>query len=587
VATKKNTPVRPGRQIVMMLVLLLGGLATMYGTNTTTPKLAIDLAGGTSVTLTALPLPEDEGGKGGKITPENMKQAVKIIRARVNGFGVSEAQVTTLGNDNIVVAVPGQNDNTIVQKVGQTALLRFRPVLRQGVIDAVTGQDLPSDTGLGNPDDSATASPSPKPGDKASPSPSAKASPKKSDSPRPVSDALRAADSPTPSPSASASPAAEEPPVEEEPEAATTITPAIEKEYRELQCSQAKLAGGDQNPADAVVVACDRNFQAKYILGPSAVQGTEVTSANAALPSGASVGAWKIDMQFDGKGTDAFAKMTRLLAVKTSPQNQLAITLDGVVQSAPSVSDEIPNGIAEITGSFTQTEAEDLANVLKYGALPLAFERSKIDTVSATLGSDQLTGGLIAGAIGIIGVVLYCIGYYRGLGIIALFGLMAAAALSYMSVTLLGHDKALSYRLSLAGVAGLIVAIGITADSFVVYFERLRDEIRDGRTPRSAAEYGWVRARRTIITANSVSLLAAAVLYFFSVADVKGFAFTLGMATIIDVVVIFLLTKPMVTLAMKSKFFADGAKLSGVNRANLGVYNAPVTVGRPASPKGA
>jgi preprotein translocase subunit SecD len=249
------------------------------------------------------------------------------------------------------------------------------------------------------------------------------------------------------------------------------------------------------------------------------------------------------------------------------------------------VNEEIPSGIAQITGSFTQQEAADLANVLKYGALPLAFEKSKVDTVSATLGSDQLTGGLLAGGIGMICVIVYCLFYYRGLGLIALSGLAVAAALSYLAVSLLGN--AINYRLSLAGVAGLIVAIGITADSFVVYFERLRDEIRDGRTPRAAVEYGWNRAKRTIVTANFVSLLAASVLYFFSVADVKGFAFTLGLVTIIDVIVIFLFTKPLVTLAVKRKFFANGHPMSGVNRASLGVHTPLPAGGRPATSKGA
>ena len=619
-ATTKTAPARPGRQLVFMLVLLLGGIAAMFGASATHPKLAIDLAGGTSVTLTARPLPEKEGGKGGKVTPDNMKQAVKIIRARVNGFGVSEAQVTTLGNDNIVVAVPGQNNNKIVEQVGQTALLRFRPVLRRTSVQPTSslGGTTPGDIGMeteqehtnGTKTDSKstdTKSTDTKSSDQKSSDSSSSTDSKKSGTQnRVVSGALRAAASPTPSgnpsespsdspspgASASASPSAASDDRSAEDAAAAaagsaTITPAIEKQFKELDCSPEKLAGGDKNPPDAVVVACHRDNLYKYILGPSQVQGTEVSAANASLPGGASIGAWQIDMKFDGKGTRAFAAMTRSLVGKSNPENLLAITLDGVVQSDPSVNEEIPSGIAQITGSFTQVEAQDLANVLKYGALPLAFEKSKVDTVSATLGSDQLSGGLVAGAIGLIGVVLYCIAYYRGLGVIALMGLLVAASMSYMSVSLLGHEKAIGYRLSLAGVAGLIVAIGITADSFVVFFERLRDEIRDGRSPRAAVEYGWNRAKRTIITANFVSLLAAGVLYFFSVADVKGFAFTLGMATIIDVIVIFLFTKPMITLVMRRKFFANGHKFSGVNRASLGVHRPPAAVGRPASPKGA
>lgn len=568
-----------------MLVLIIAGVATMFGTGIKHPKLAIDLAGGTSVTLTAKSLAVDKGGAGGKVTPENMKQAVKIIRQRVNGFGVSEAQVTTLGNDNIVVSVPGQNNNKIVNQVGQTALLRFRTVLQRA-------PGFPTDPNATNPTPSAT------------PKPTSTAKPKaKKDSPRVMSSALRAAAAPTPTPTAAAksdpSPEPTNPTADplngaELPPAADTgeldqVPQALTVKFLKLDCTKPEnRQGGDQSAPTEYIIACDKAGDFKFILGPAALEGTELNGADATLPSGASTGAWQIDMTFNGKGTKQFADITAKLAKLPDPRNHLAITLDGVVMSDPAVNESIPNGRAQINGSFTQIEAQDLANVLKYGALPLAFTKSKIDTVSATLGADQLNGGLTAGVLGLACVVLYCLFYYRGLGVVALLGLCVAASLSYMSVTLLGAEGALGYRLSLAGVAGLIVAIGITADSFVVYFERLRDEIRDGRSPRAAVEYGWVRARRTIITANFVSLLASAVLYFFSVADVKGFAFTLGLATIIDVIVIFLFTKPMVSLMMRRKFFAGGHPLSGVNRESLGVHR-PATAtsgrGRPVGPK--
>jgi preprotein translocase subunit SecD len=533
--------------LIFLLVLIVAGIATMIGTDAKKPRLAIDLDGGTSVTLTAKALPGPDG-KPGAITSDAMKQAVKIIRQRVNGFGVSEAQVTTLGNDNIVVAVPGDSSSNVAEQVGQTALLRFRPVIQ-------TGPGTPAAAGGGQLPNLPNVPGMPGQG-------------------RVVSGALLPGASPSPSPSASASPRASAKPSaaaskDEDTTASTDAVPAdVQAEYAARDCSH-QTTVGDTAPPNAYVVACDREGVTKYLLGPSEVQGTQVSSAEAALPNGASVGAWQIDLNFNGSGTSAFDKVTKRLASLPAPRNQLAITLDGVVQSAPTVNEEIATGQAQITGSFTQEEASDLANVLKYGALPLAFTQSKVDTVSATLGSDQLHGGLIAGGIGLLLVIIYCLFFYRGLGVPALLGLTLAALMSYMAISLLG--KGIGYRLSIAGVAGTIVAIGITADSFVVFFERLRDEIRDGRTPRAAVEYGWKRAWRTIRTANFVSLLAAAVLYWFSVADVKGFAFTLGMATMIDVVVIFLFTKPLVTLLMRRAYFARGKKWSGVSPESLGL----------------
>jgi preprotein translocase subunit SecD len=533
--------------LIFLLVLIVAGIATMIGTDAKKPRLAIDLDGGTSVTLTAKALPGPDG-KPGAITSDAMKQAVKIIRQRVNGFGVSEAQVTTLGNDNIVVAVPGDSSSNVAEQVGQTALLRFRPVIQ-------TGPGTPAAAGGGQLPNLPNVPGMPGQG-------------------RVVSGALLPGASPSPSPSASASPRASAKPSaaaskDEDTTASTDAVPAdVQAEYAARDCSH-QTTVGDTAPPNAYVVACDREGVTMYLLGPSEVQGTQVSSAEAALPNGASVGAWQIDLNFNGSGTSAFDKVTKRLASLPAPRNQLAITLDGVVQSAPTVNEEIATGQAQITGSFTQEEASDLANVLKYGALPLAFTQSKVDTVSATLGSDQLHGGLIAGGIGLLLVIIYCLFFYRGLGVPALLGLTLAALMSYMAISLLG--KGIGYRLSIAGVAGTIVAIGITADSFVVFFERLRDEIRDGRTPRAAVEYGWKRAWRTIRTANFVSLLAAAVLYWFSVADVKGFAFTLGMATMIDVVVIFLFTKPLVTLLMRRAYFARGKKWSGVSPESLGL----------------
>ncbi len=564
---------KPGRSLLFLLVLVVAGVAAMIGTNSTKPKLAIDLAGGTSVTLTATPLATSAGGKGGTITPAQLNEAVGIIRKRVNGFGVSEAQVTTLGSNNIVVSVPGNSSSTVAQQVGQTALLRFRQVIQEGppMSQAGPGSGAPIQPRALSRSLLDDASPSPTPSAAASSSANPSASP--SASPSATSSAK---------PSAGATPSATPAPGKSPQELASAQVPqSVRNDFVTRDCTKPDAAHiGDTAAADAYVVACDREGLAKYILGPSQVQGTDVSTASAALPSGASIGNWQINLSFNSHGTSAFAAVTKQLASQPSPLNQLAITLDGVVQSAPTVNEEIGTGQAQITGSFTQQQASDLANVLKYGALPLAFTLSTVDTVSATLGTDQLHGGLIAGGIGLLLVVLYCLFFYRGLGVPALAGLTIAAFMSYMAVSLLGNG--IGYRLSIAGIAGLIVSIGLTADSFVVFFERLRDEIRDGRTPRAAVEYGWKRAWRTIRTANFVSLLASGVLYYFSIADVKGFAFTLGMATVIDVIVITSFTKPLVTLLMRRAYFAKGKRYSGVGPESLGVRRPTL---RPATPK--
>jgi preprotein translocase subunit SecD len=255
----------------------------------------------------------------------------------------------------------------------------------------------------------------------------------------------------------------------------------------------------------------------------------------------------------------------------TSPLDQFAIVLDGKVVSAPQVTSPITQGSGEITGpggSFTHTQATSLTNVLKYGAVPLAFIPQSTQSISPELGASQLNAGLLAAAIGLLLVVIYSFLYYRGLAIVSVVSLAIAALISWLSVILL--SKYQGYTLSLAGVAGLIVAIGITADSFVVYFERLRDEVREGRSLRAAVERGWQRARRTILVSDTVSFLAALLLYIIAIGDVRGFAFTLGLTTLIDIVVVFLFTKPMVTLLARTEFFGRGHKWSGLDPVRLG-----------------
>jgi preprotein translocase subunit SecD len=310
-------------------------------------------------------------------------------------------------------------------------------------------------------------------------------------------------------------------------------------------------------------------------LAPAAVLGRQVSKASAGIDQ-QGTSAWYVLLTFNGEGTKAFGALTARVTSLPSPQNQVAIVLDGLVVSAPSINEAIPSGNAQITGSFSQLEAQDLANVLKYGALPLAFDRGEVQQVSPTLGADQLQAGLLAGALGIGLVFLFSLLYYRALGLVTVFSLIIAAVLLYLLFLVLG--EAIGFTLTLAGIAGAIVAIGITADSFIVFFERIRDEAREGRSLRSAVESGWARARHTIIVADMVSILSAVLLYFFAVGGVRGFAFTLGLTTLIDLLIVFAFTKPMVTLIAKGKFFSSGHPLSGFSAKSIGKSHPATTL---------
>ena len=347
------------------------------------------------------------------------------------------------------------------------------------------------------------------------------------------------------------------------------VTAALNAKFGALDCTKAEnLQGGSTDAADQPLVSCDRKGTAKYILAPAEVLGKNISKATASLDSTNGAG-WFVSLNFDGEGTTKFGTMTSRLVSLPSPTNQAAIVLDGLVYSSPQIISAITAGNAQITGNFTQTDASDLANVLKYGALPLAFDRGEVQQVSPTLGSDQLHAGLLAGLIGLLLVLLYSLLYYRGLGIVSVGSLVIAGAITYLSFLLLG--KWIGFTLTLAGIAGAIVSIGITADSFIVYFERVRDEVREGRSLRTAVETGWQRARHTILVADFVSLIAAALLYFFAVGGVRGFAFTLGLTTFVDLFVVFFFTHPMVSLLAKVNFFASGHPLSGLSAKSLGV----------------
>jgi preprotein translocase subunit SecD len=555
---------RPGRALAVILIAMVALTAGMFLTKQTTPRLGIDLAGGTSITLKA----KSEPGKPDAINETNMNTAVGIIERRVNGLGVSEAEVQTQGRDHIIVNIPkGTNEKQAREQVGTTAQLYFRPVLAFADGAPAAPETAPSPS----------ASPSGAPKAEGSSKPSASATPSSSATSqgRALSEALKApAATASPSPSASESKKADD--NKAAPSPAPTPAPAdaavagLQAKFAALDCTdeaQRATAGKEAKPEEPTV-ACGQRGDAwgKWILGPAGVAGTDVKDAKGVVDP--QRGMWIVTMEFTDKGADKFAKITGELATKQPPQNQFAIVLDGQVISDPSVSQALTGGNAEISGGFTQQSAQDLGNMLSYGALPLSFQEDSVTTVTAALGGEQLKAGLIAGAIGLFLVVVYLLVYYRGLSLIAIVSLLVSAILTYTLMALLG--KAIGFALNLPAVCGAIVAIGITADSFIVYFERIRDEIREGRTLRPAVERAWPRARRTILVSDFVSFLAAAVLFVVTVGKVQGFAFTLGLTTLLDVVVVFLFTKPIMTLLARTKFFSSGHPWSGLDPKRLG-----------------
>jgi preprotein translocase subunit SecD len=549
-----NAP-RPWRSLGV-LALLLG---VMYGTMALlgewTPRLGLDLRGGTSVTLSA------STPDGSDPTPESMRQALDIIRSRVNGSGVAEAEITTQGATNIVVQVPGVGQDELVRLVGQTAELRFRPV--RAVIPG------------GSP--AAAPTPAPSPGNTSTPAPDATATPAPTESPpagRALTEGLlgQPADTPSPTPSPAPSATATAPATPEQPLAGEG-PPSAEEQAQLAALDCADLTQGSVDDPAKSLFTCDEDGANRFLLGPADVVGTDVDSATAGIPQGDV--SFVVNLDFTDEGSDKFFESTQQLAGQTFPNNAFAIVLDGKVVTYPTVREPIPGGQAQISGSFTQAEAQALATVLNYGALPLSFETSDLSTVTPTLGGAQLKAGLLAGLIGLGLVLVYSLLYYRGLGLVVFASLIVAGLFTYAAIVLLG--QAIGFTLTIAGIAGIIVSIGITADSFVVYFERIRDEIREGRSVRMSVETGWARARRTILASDAVSLFAAFFLYVFSVANVRGFAFTLGLTTLVDLLIVFLFTKPMVTVLARSRFFGAGHPWSGLDPERLG---APKRTGR-------
>ena len=536
----------PGRTLIVLAVLVAGLFGLLALGQTWVPKLGLDLRGGTTITLTA----QNTTGTGA-IDPNSLQLARTIIQSRVDSLGVGESEVTTAGDRQLIVTVPNVQRDQLVELVGQTALLRFRAVY---AAEQVTPPPAPEPTPAptespapsGEPTGSTSVVPEPTPSGNNKPFPALPTAP-----PRPIGEVCLPADGRgTP------------------PDQAIDWVPSepCQAAFAEFTCDTPA-----QDVADQPLFSCNEAKTEKYLLSPTLIEGNQLATASAGVP--ANDVAWVVDLEFNSEGAALFEEATRALAARGEGQNRFAIVLDAVSISAPSVNEPIPGGRAQIEGNFNQQSATELANVLKYGALPLAFDVSEVNNVSATLGGEQLRAGIIAGIIGLALVVLFCFAYYRGLGIVVVTSLAVAGVITYAMIVLLGSS--VGFALNLPGIAGAIVAIGVTADSFVIYFERIRDEVREGRSLRTAMETGWRRARQTILIADAVSMLSAVVLFILAIGSVKGFAFTLGLTTLIDVLVVFMFTKPMVTLLARTKFFGGGHRLSGLDPAHLGVKALP------------
>ena len=564
---------RPWRNLAIFagVVAVLYSLVYFTGGGGATPKLGIDLQGGTRVTLTARTV------DGRPPARESLDQARQIIEQRVNGIGVSGAEVV-LDGTNLIITVPGENGDQ-ARTLGQTARLYFRTVIEE----QSAGVPAP----VQHPGTSAPAAP-PAPQQPPAASTESTPTPPQSVAPQLAQPPPSSEPTPTPAPPApSAPPSVGTAPADSaDPQAAEQIRqararlqsqdPAVQQQaLAALNCAAPNPLRGNDDP-NLPLVTCDQHHTAKYLLGPAFLSGEQVASASAG-PNQEGTG-YEVRLRFKHQGEDIWAQYTA-----NNVGKQAAFALDGEVVSAPVINGAIPPGQAtSIVGRFSQAEAQNLANVLKYGSLPLSFQPSESETVSATLGLASLRAGLLAGALGLAVVFVYCLFYYRALGVLTILSLALSGLIVYAVLVLLG--RWIGFPLDLAGVAGFIVAIGITADSFVIFFERLKDEVRDGRTFRSAVPRAWARARRTILSADAVSFLAAAVLYVLAVGQVKGFAFTLGMSTVLDLVVVFLATHPLVAMASQSPLLSQPglSGLGAAQRAGAESRSALATAGKGA-----
>ncbi|CAM3064284.1 preprotein translocase subunit SecD [Arthrobacter ulcerisalmonis] len=530
---------KPGLRVLVWLGVILAVLTavlaggTIAGQASWAPKLALDLEGGTQMILA----PKVEGDA--NITEEQLNQAVAIIRQRVDGSGVAEAEISTQSGRNVVVSLPGTPSKETRDLIQASADMNFRPVLLNGA-----GAVVPEAS-------------------------------------RTPADQLPA---PTAAPTNSSD--------------TNWITPEVYQEFEALDCDNPGPEEVQRSDPAKPLVTCEPATATapaiKYILGPVEVKGSNIVTSSFQLQQGAQgavTNEWAVNIQFDDEGTAKFKTVTERLnqfylaaggQSGSDPKAQFAIVLDDQVISAPRSLAIITDGRPQITGGFTEATAKALSDQLKFGALPISFEIQSDQQISATLGGEQLRMGLLAGIIGLLLVVVYSLFQYRALGLVTIASLVVAGVLTYLAIAILGWTE--NYRLSLAGVAGIIVAIGQTADSFIVYFERIRDELRDGRGLVSAVENGWKRAKRTVLASKAVNLLAALVLYFVAVGNVRGFAFTLGITALADLLVVFMFTHPTLQMLARTKFFGEGHRFSGLDPKKLGAVPLYRGAGRIRTP---
>ncbi len=574
-------PRRTLAALLVAMIVLFGGIAAAatWASAQWTPKLGLDLEGGTQMTLEpVLADPTQQVNQG------QLEKARDIISQRVDSYGVAEAEVTTQGGRNIVVSIPGTPDAATLDAIRKPSQLRFRAVLAADAGSpqaAATGSGTATGTettGTGTPSSTATTPPP-------AFTPDAPATNAATSANRAIPQALMA--DPTPAPTDGATGTGTATPTATPTDASDPawVTPEILDQFTKLDCSKPESVNAVVDDPTKPLVTCSEDKTAKYILGPVEVDGTDIADASAGYQTsqnGQPTNVVEVQLKFTGDGAKKFGDVTTRLVGLQGVRNQFAIVLDKQVISAPTTQAAITNGQASITGNFTIESARALANQLKFGALPMSFTLQTQDDISPTLGSEQLKLGLLAGLIGMLLVIVYSLLQYRLLGLVTVASLVIAAILTYGVLTFLGW--AYNFRLTMAGVTGVIVAIGVTADSFIVYFERIRDEVREGRPLVAAVEAGWGRARRTILAADAVNFLAAAVLYFLAASNVRGFAFTLGVTTLIDLAVVFLFTHPVVGILAHTKFFSSGHKWSGLDPERLGAKTRYVGRGKFARP---
>ena len=538
--TRRSLP-KPRRTLVIFFACALALVGILIGLDVAAkpkadsvwvPRLGLDLEGGTRITLQA------KAEKGKAPEPEKLAEARSIIEQRVNATGVTEAEVSTQGSDQIIIEIPGQSEQAIAEQVGRTAQLRFRLVW---VSTASATKPLP-----------------------AKKSAELQQTVAKADWSKLSLDEL----------------------IQGETVGLQVLATqgkdfqkalaALAEQARGFVCTTKSLPSDDR--ADLPLVTCDPKTGEVMILSPMIIPGTDVKTATPTVPQNSVE--WVVAIQLKGEGRKVFDTASAALYGQTQAgqeqKSRFAIVLDGEVLSAPTMQAHITDGASQIQGDFTAESARALSNQLKYGALPLTFELNNSSFEGPTLAGNQLAAGLYAGLLGLLLTILYLFFYYRGLGLLAVASTLVAMGLTYVLVLLLGAG--LDFTLTLPGLAGFIIAIGISIDSFIIYFERIRDEMREGKSIRTAVETGWTITNRTKLAANTVTILAALLIYIFAIGVVKGFAFALGLSTLIDLVVIFFFTKPLMTLLARTNFFGRGHRYSGLDARHLGISGRDVSI---------